>query len=385
MRRRTGLAVFVLTGMLFCLAGLAEDGRPARRVGILSAMENEVRLLLSEAEIERVDAVGGVKYHVGSLCGQEVVIAKAGIGKVLSAAGAAAMLNRYDVSAVLFTGIAGGVGDETRVLDVVIATDLVQHDYGEITNEGFAWSPEFDRGEERIPCDETLSALARDAAVSVVGGEHVFRGTVASGDQFVASEAYAAKLREDFGALACEMEGASVALVCERYGVPLAVIRTMSDKADGLAHETYANMADEAADNSCRIVMRTLQSMEGAPAADAAAEEPAAEPEGDVQYVLYLGTNDKDTNRPVFDKAEAMERAREILVRHFGGYTIQEAFGGWEDGGTMYEEYTLVIYLSDTTPEAVHAAADELVDTFRQSSVLIQTNPTRTEFYSGAK
>ena len=53
MRKRTGLAVFVLTGMLFCLAGLAEDGRPARRVGILSAMENEVRLLLSEAEIER--------------------------------------------------------------------------------------------------------------------------------------------------------------------------------------------------------------------------------------------------------------------------------------------------------------------------------------------
>ena len=102
----------------------------------------------------------------------------------------------------------------------------------------------------------------------------------------------------------------------------------------------------------------------------------------DVQYVLYLGTNDKDTNKPVFTETEAMEKAREILIRHFGGYTIQEAHGGWIDKDTEYQEYTLVIYLSDTTPDKVHAAADELIGTFRQSSVLIQENPTKTEFYS---
>ena len=112
--------------------------------------------------------------------------------------------------------------------------------------------------------------------------------------------------------------------------------------------------------------------------ADAAADEAQT---GDVQYVMYLGTNDKDTNKPVFTQAEAMERAREILIRHFGGYTIQEAHGGWVDGGTEYQEYTLVIYLSDTTLEAVHTAADELIATFNQSSVLIQANPTTTEFY----
>ena len=75
------------------------------------------------------------------------------------------------------------------------------------------------------------------------------------------------------------------------------------------------------------------------------------------------------------------EKAKEILLGHFGGYTIQEAEGGWVDGDTVYQEYTLVIYLSDTTLDAVHAAADEMKDTFRQSSVLIQTNPTTTEFY----
>jgi len=117
-----------------------------------------------------------------------------------------------------------------------------------------------------------------------------------------------------------------------------------------------------------------------------AAEEKPAEETGekaDVQYVLYLGTNDKDTNSPVFTQAEAMEQLQAILLKNFGGYTIQEARGGWIDGGKEYQEYTLVISLSDTTPEKVHAAADELISVFRQSSVLIQENPTKTEFYAG--
>ena len=115
-----------------------------------------------------------------------------------------------------------------------------------------------------------------------------------------------------------------------------------------------------------------------------APEQTADEPDGDIQYVLYLGTNDKDTNKPVFTEAEAREKAKEILIRHFGGFTMQEANGGWIDEGTVYQEYTLVIYLSDTTEDAVHAAADELIEAFHQSSVLIQANPTRTEFYGAA-
>lgn len=103
----------------------------------------------------------------------------------------------------------------------------------------------------------------------------------------------------------------------------------------------------------------------------------------DVQYVMYLGTNDKDTNEPVFQCDESKEKAQEILLKYFGGYTIQEADGGWIDEGTVYTEYTLVIYLSDTDIESVHAAADEMIKTFNQSSVLIQENQTTTEFYAG--
>lgn len=80
---------------------------------------------------------------------------------------------------------------------------------------------------------------------------------------------------------------------------------------------------------------------------------------------------------------EAKERAAEVLVEHFGGYTIQEANGGWRDGETLYQEYTLVIYLSDTTLDEVHSAADDLIRVFNQSSILIQSNKTSTEFYAG--
>ena len=105
--------------------------------------------------------------------------------------------------------------------------------------------------------------------------------------------------------------------------------------------------------------------------------------ETDIQYVLYLGTNGKDTNQPVFTPEEAKKQAEKILIEHFGGYTIQEASGGWIDNGTEYQEYTLVIYLSDTDIDSVHKAAKEMIRVFDQSSVLIQANRTTTEFYDG--
>ena len=104
----------------------------------------------------------------------------------------------------------------------------------------------------------------------------------------------------------------------------------------------------------------------------------------DVQYVLYLGTNDKDTDQPVYPESEAIEKAEEVLIRYFGGYTIQTADGGWVgEDGTLYQEFTIVMYLSDTDLNTVHAAADELIKAFHQSAVLIHTNETKTEFYEG--
>ena len=106
--------------------------------------------------------------------------------------------------------------------------------------------------------------------------------------------------------------------------------------------------------------------------------------EMDTQYVMYLGTNDKDTYEPYGTPKEAKAKVDEVLTKHFEGFTIQDAMGGWtNENGTVDHEYTVLIFLSDTTQEKVRAAADDLIRVFNQSSILIQANQTRTEFYSG--
>lgn len=141
----------------------------------------------------------------------------------------------------------------------------------------------------------------------------------------------------------------------------------------------HFTLADEPYPDTCFTFPVNSASVQGT-----AAPAPAEQPEK-VQYILFLGTNDKDTDKPVFTQEESMQKLREILNTRFGGYTIQDAHGGWiGDDGIEYREYTLVVHLSDTTLDEVHAAADDMIKTFNQASVLIQTIPTQAEFYSSA-
>jgi adenosylhomocysteine nucleosidase len=231
-------------------------------IGIITAMSNELKMLLDKAEISETKTIGGVDYNIGKLEGQDVVLVQGGIGKAMAAAGTTVLINEFNVKSIIFTGIAGGVGDEVKVLDEVIATDLVFHDYGNQTNDGFVWNAEGGVNEDgSIPVDKELSQKAYDAAISVLGEEHVFQGRIATGDQFVASSEYVTYLQDEFDAIACEMEGAAVARIAAQYEVPCCVIRAMSDKADGAAHDTYENFGDTAADNSAKIVLTMLQNM----------------------------------------------------------------------------------------------------------------------------
>ena len=262
----------VLVALAMALAVLAGCGKgkghqdEEEYIGIISAMDNELEMLLSEAEIDHVDTIGDMEYNVGTLKGKPVVISKAGIGKVRISSGVTSMLNEYNIGSVMFTGIAGGVADETRVLDVVVATRLVEHDYGIMSNDGLVWAGG-DPGEgtqagEYYKADPEMVDIAYKAASEVVGEDHAFKGVIATGDQFIASEDYVKRLREKYNAYACEMEGASVAVVCIKFNVPFIVIRTLSDKADGNAHESYENMGEIAAQNSNKIIMKILEDMD---------------------------------------------------------------------------------------------------------------------------
>ena len=259
------IMICVTISALFCGCATKSE-EPAEYIGIISAMDNEIELLLKEGVIDRVDTIADVKYYVGSLHGQSVVITRSGIGKIRAASGVTTMLNTFPISKVIFTGIAGGVSDEPQVLDEVIATRLVEHDYGILSNDGFKWrsgDPGFgDKPGVYYDCDSQLIQLAYDAAVDVLGKDHVFKGTIATGDQFIANSEYVQKLQSDYDADACEMEGAAAAVVCIKYNTPFVVIRALSDKADGNAHESYENFGDIAANNSSRIVLKMLETVE---------------------------------------------------------------------------------------------------------------------------
>ena len=266
--RKKLYVLFLICIMLFAfVCGCAQKAEePTEYIGIVSAMDNEIDLLLKEAEIDHVDVIAGVKYHIGSLHGQPVIITRSGIGKIRAASGVTTLLVKYPISKVIFTGIAGGVADETKVLDEVIATRLVEHDYGILSNDGFEWcSGDPGMGGEAgifYDCDSQLVRLAYDAAVTVIGEEHVFKGTIATGDQFIANSEYVEKLRSNYDSYACDMEGAAAAVVCHKHEIPFVVIRALSDKADGNAHDSYENFGDIAADNSSQIVIKMLDSIE---------------------------------------------------------------------------------------------------------------------------
>ncbi|MBO5552555.1 MAG: 5'-methylthioadenosine/adenosylhomocysteine nucleosidase [Lachnospiraceae bacterium] len=266
MRRKLSALVLICIMLSVFISGCSsKTGEPKEYIGILSAMDNEIAILLEEAVIDRVDTIADVEYHIGSLHGVPVIISKIGIGKIRAASSVTTMLIKYPISKVIFTGIAGGVADETQVLDEVIATRLVEHDYGRLSNEGFEWkSGDPGIGNEEglyYDCDPQLVQYAYDAAVEVIGEEHSFKGTIATGDQFIANSEYVEKLRRDYDAYACEMEGAAVAVVCIRNKTPFVVLRALSDKADGKEYESYENFGDIAADNSSRIVIKMLDYM----------------------------------------------------------------------------------------------------------------------------
>jgi adenosylhomocysteine nucleosidase len=225
------------------------------RLAVVSAMREELAALLAELPAERIERVGGRDIHLGTLAGRPVALVLCGIGKVAAATTTALLLDRFEVDALVFTGVAGGLGDGVHVGHAVVADTLLQHDMDA--------SPLFPRwevpltGVSRFAADRALSdALAQAAAHETV----VHRGLVVSGDRFVATAAESAALRAALpDALAVEMEGAAVAQVCRDFARPFGVLRTVSDRADDAAHTDFGRFVREvAAALTHRVVMRAL-------------------------------------------------------------------------------------------------------------------------------
>ena len=240
-------------------------------LAIVSALPDELAALQARLETDQVERVAGRLVHRGRLAGRPVVLALSGMGKVAAATTAALLLDRYTVRALLFTGVAGGLGEGVAVGDVVIGEGLLQHDMDasplcprwEVPGTGrarFATDP----GWTAALADASQAVLARPPAALAGFGiqqPRVHRGLILSGDRFVSAATEAAALRADHAdALAVEMEGAAVAQVCHDFGRPFAVLRSISDRADDQAHVDFPRfLAEVAADYSRDIVLAALQ------------------------------------------------------------------------------------------------------------------------------
>ena len=237
---------------------------------ILSALAQEQRGLIELLQRPKKVSHAGRDFWLGDLHGQSVVLALSKIGKVAAATTAAALIERWGVQRVVFTGVAGGLGHNVNVGDIVVAHDFVQHDLDV--------SPLFARyevplyGKTRFDGDAMLTAALFEASQlalnnnqlrSIYPAARVHRGLIASGDRFVSGVNESSQLRHALLAaghdvLAVEMEGAAVAQVCHDYNVPFAAARTISDRAGDTAHVDFPNFIDQVASKYAQIIIERL-------------------------------------------------------------------------------------------------------------------------------
>ena len=246
-------------------------------LAIMSAMQNEITAIVESLGEATSRTLGHRQFHAGNFGDAPVVAVFSGWGKVAAAATTTQLIAAYDVTDVVFTGVAGAVRHGLSIGDVVVGSELINHDLDA--------SPIFPRyevpllGKAMLPTDAGLRAqlraaalgfLQQDLAIAVpqssrdwfrIVSPQVVEGLIASGDQFIDSAEEIEALRQRLPNVACvEMEGAAVAQVCDEYSIPFGIVRTISDAADENAQHDFPRFSREIAGRySLGILARFVQ------------------------------------------------------------------------------------------------------------------------------
>ena len=220
-------------------------------IGIIAAMDSEIAAIKETMTDKVTENVSGIDFVSGKLCGKNVVVAKCGIGKVFAAICAQTMILKYSPVLVINTGVGGTLTDKLSIGDIAVATDVVQHDM-DTSPLGDPVGLVSGINVVHFPADKNAVELICHAANSL--GVNNIKGTIASGDQFIASKEKKSYIVEHFGAIACEMEGAAIGHVAYVNDTPFAVIRAISDSADDSSHMDYGEFLKIAAERSFKVV-----------------------------------------------------------------------------------------------------------------------------------
>jgi adenosylhomocysteine/aminodeoxyfutalosine nucleosidase len=227
------------------------------KIAIMGAMPEEIAPILEKIGSYKTISYAGNKYYEASYRGVELVIAYSKIGKVFSTLTATTMLEHFGAEKLLFSGVAGAISPTLKVGDLIVATKLAQHDL-DITAFGhpFGYVPE---GAVFVEADKEMIEMSKDVAKSM--GKTVQEGIIATGDQFVANEERKNWIGATFSADALEMEGGSVAVVCNALEIPFFILRAISDAADMDASFSFDEFLQTSAKESAEFVMKMVDKL----------------------------------------------------------------------------------------------------------------------------
>ena len=313
-------------------------------VAILGAFDEEIAILEGQLVNPTVHSIEGIQFLTGTLNNQDVVIARTGVGKVNAAMTATLVIEHFRPNRVIFTGVAGGLNPDLQIGDIVIAHKTAQHDLGElksveIENFGVRNLINGKRNPVFFPADPKLLQVTETALEDIElnpfqtpqGQRHprIIRGTVVTGDVFVAFDAKKTALHKNLGADAVEMEGAAVAQICWQQDVPCLVIRSLSDNAGTNASEDFKKYYKIAARNSAALVTRIISQLHADQSVQSAAKT----------------DHDQTQEPPASPQQNALTSNEQQFQEMLSGVTLTGHFTitGEEDSGTLRaEKYTII-------------------------------------------
>lgn len=228
-----------------------------KKIAIMGAMPEEIAPILQIAGEHTKIEYASNTYYEANYKGCELVIAHSKIGKVFSALTAATMIEHFKCEQLLFSGVAGGINPSLKIGDLIVASKLSQHDL-DITAFGhpMGFVP---GGSVFVEADRELIELSKEVANEL--GKTLQEGVIATGDQFIHDEAVKKKIVKNFSADALEMEGGSVAVVCDALDVPFFILRAISDTADMDASFSFDEFMESSAVISAEFVMKMVEKL----------------------------------------------------------------------------------------------------------------------------
>ncbi|WP_321777955.1 5'-methylthioadenosine/adenosylhomocysteine nucleosidase [Sulfurimonas sp.] len=227
------------------------------KIAIMGAMPEEIAPILEKLGSYKTTKYADNEYYEATYNGVEVVVAYSKIGKVFSTLTASTMIQHFNCDKLLFSGVAGAINSALKIGDLIVASKLSQHDL-DITAFGhpMGFVP---GGCVFVEADRGLLELSKEVASEL--GKTVKEGVIATGDQFVHDSVVKDNIVKHFNADALEMEGASVAVVCDALNVPFFILRAISDTADTDASFSFDEFMESSAIISAEFIMKMVDKL----------------------------------------------------------------------------------------------------------------------------